>query len=308
MVSALGMSFDQAVAFEERVQADGLPFKVNFKPGFVYEHADLNLDNPQLQDVRVRRALVYAIDRAGLADALFAGKQPPALHFVSPRDPWYTDDPGIISVYRHSRREASRLLDEAGWQMGADGYRYNPQGERLRLTLMTTAGNKVREIVEVYLQDQWGGIGVDVRIQNEPARIFFGETTRKRLFDGAVMYAWTSSPESVPRSTLHSESIPSEANGWSGQNQPGWINPEVDALIEALDVEFDPARRKKLAQSILALYTSEVPVIPLYYRSEISVTPANLTGYQLTGHQVLDTDHVERWNLEPVTAAKEATP
>jgi peptide/nickel transport system substrate-binding protein len=308
MVSALGMSFDQAVAFEERVQADGLPFKVNFKPGFVYEHVDLNLDNPQLQDVNVRHALVYAIDRAGLADALFAGKQPPAVHFLSPRDPWYTDDPGKISIYRHSRREASRLLDEAGWQMQADGYRYNAQGERLRLTLMTTAGNKVREIVEVYLQDQWGGIGVDVRIQNEPARIFFGQTTRKRLFDGGAMYAWTSSPESSPRSTLHSENIPSEANGWSGQNQPGWINPEVDALIEDLEVEFDPARRKELAQSIVAHYTSDVPVIPLYYRSEISVTPANLTGYSLTGHQVHATDHVERWSLEPVVLPKAGTP
>ena len=308
MVSELGMSFDQAVAFQARVDAEGLPFKVNFKPGFLYEHVDLNLDNPLLQDVNVRRALVYAIDRDGLCDALFAGKQPPALHYVSPRDPWYTDDPDRIAVYPHSRREASRLLDEAGWRMRPDGYRYNAQGERLRLKLMTTAGNKVREIVEVYLQDQWGGIGVDVRIQNEPARIFFGETTRKRKFDGAVMYAWTSSPESIPRSTLHSGMIPSEANGWSGQNQPGWVKPEVDALIEELEVEFDADRRLELARQIMAHYTGDVPVIPLYYRSEVSVTPASLTGYSLTGHQVHATDHVERWNLEPVAAAERGAP
>jgi peptide/nickel transport system substrate-binding protein len=49
-------------------------------------------------------------------------------------------------------------------------------------------------------------------------------------------------------------------------------------------------------------YTSDVPVIPLYYRSNTSVTPANMTGYRLTATQVSATDHVERWSLEPVQA------
>jgi len=298
MVSSLGMSFDQALAFAKRVEADALPFHVNFQPGFVYEHVDLDLDNPVLKDANVRRALVYAIDRQGLVDALFEGKQPPALHFVSPLDPWFTDDPADIAYYEHSRRKANRLLDEAGWQMAADGFRYGADGQRLRLKLMTTAGNKTREVVQVYLQDQWRGIGVDVRIQNEPARIFFGQTTRKRQFEGAAMYAWSTSPENSPRSTLHSGWIPTEENGWSGQNQPGWANENVDRLVDALEVEFDPQRRLELIHGIIGLYTREVPVVPLYYRSDVSVTPANLTGYRLIAHQVQATNHVERWNLE----------
>jgi len=156
--------------------------------------------------------------------------------------------------------------------------------------------------VQVYLQDQWRGIGVDVRIQNEPARIFFGQTTRKRQFEGAAMYAWTQSPENSPRSTLHSGWIPTEENGWSGQNQPGWANESVDRLIEALEVEFDPLRRLDLIHEVIGYYTREVPVVPLYYRSDVSVTPANLTGYRLTAHQVHATNHVERWDLEQPTA------
>jgi peptide/nickel transport system substrate-binding protein len=298
MVSFLGMTFDQALAFADRVQAEGLPFDVNFQPSLIYEHIDLNLENPFLQDVNVRRALVYAIDREGLTNALFQGKQPPAVHNLAPLDPWFTDDPDKIVTYRHSRRKANALLDEAGWEMRADGFRYNADGERFRLRLMTTAGNQVREVVQVYLQDQWRGIGVDVRIQNEPARVFFGQTTRRRLYGGAAMYAWTSSPESSPRSTLHSSEIPTEANNWSGQNQPAWVNPRVDTLIEQLEVEFDAERRLELIHEILYHYTDDVPVIPLYYRSEVSVTPANLTGYRLPGHQVPASNHVERWNLE----------
>jgi peptide/nickel transport system substrate-binding protein len=304
MVSVLGMSFDQALAFADRVEAQDLPFVVNFQPSLVYEHLDLNLDNPFLEDVNVRRALVYAIDREGLTDALFGGRQPPALHNIAPLDPWYTDDPEKIVVYRHSRRKANRLLDEAGWTMGEDGFRYNAEGDRFRLRLMTTAGNQVREVVQVYLQDQWRGIGVDVRIQNEPARVFFGQTTRRRQFGGAAMYAWISSPESSPRSSLHSSEIPTEENSWSGQNQPGWVNHRVDELIEALEVEFDADRRVEIIHEILWHYTSDVPVIPLYYRSDTSVTPANLTGYQIPGHQVPESNHVERWNLEDPEGAR----
>jgi len=303
MVSTLGMSFDQALAFARRVEADALPFSVNFQAGFVYEHIDLDLDEPVLRDVRVRRALVHAIDRQRLTDALFEGRQPPALHFVAPADAWYTEDPERIVVYGHSRRTASRLLEEAGWTLGEDGFRYDAEGNRLRLRLMTTAGDKMREIVQVYLQDQWRAIGVDARIQNEPARIFFGQTTRKRLFDGAALYAWTQSPELSPRSTVHSEQIPSGDNGWSGQNSPGWANPRVDRLVEDLEAEFDPERRLDLIYEILWFYTSEVPVIPLYYRSNNSVTPANLTGYKLTAHQVHATNHVERWRLSPAASS-----
>lgn len=299
MVSALGMTFDQSLAFAHRVEAQALPFRVNFQPGLLYEHLDLDLDNPFLADLRVRRALVHAIDREGLTDALFDGRQPAALHNLSPLDPWFTDDPERIVVYRHSRRLANRLLDEAGWTFRDDGYRYDAEGRRLQLRLGTTAGNKVRELVQIYLQDQWRGIGVDVRIQNEPGRVFFGQTMRRRDFGGVAMYAWSSSPENNPRSTVSSPSIPTADNNWSGQNYPGWSNARVDELVDELDRAFDPNYRLDVIHEILWHYTNEVPIIPLYYRSDTSVTPINLTGYQLTGHQVSAANHVERWRLLP---------
>jgi peptide/nickel transport system substrate-binding protein len=178
--------------------------------------------------------------------------------------------------------------------------RYDAEGNPLRLRLSTTAGNKMREVVQVYLQDQWRAVGVDARIQNEPARIYFGNTMRRRLFDGAGMYAWIQSPELSPRTFVHSAQIPSEANGWSGQNNPGWVNKRADWLVEALEAEFDADQRLKLIHEILWHYTNDVPVIPLYYRTEVSVTPSNMTGYRVTAHQVYATNHVERWNLAEV--------
>lgn len=296
MISNLGMSFDQAIAFEKRVNENNLPYIVDFVPSLLYEHIDLQLGNPILQDIRVRKALVHAIDRDALSQALFEGKQPKALHSIAPIDRWYTDDPEKIVLYEYSPRTARKLLDEAGWTMGDDGYRYK-DGEKLSFQLMTTAGNKTRELVEAWLQEEWKKVGIEITIKNEPARVYFGETVRKSLFPAMAMFAWFSSPENNPRSTMHSSNIPTEENGWAGQNDPRWVNEEVDQLIEEIDVTFDHEKRKELVARILYHYTNEVPVIPLYYRTSNSVRPANMEGYHLAPHQFSEANHVEFWHL-----------
>lgn len=304
MISTLGMSFDQALAFNKKVENNDMPYEVKFQPSLVYEHLDINLDHPALKDLQVRKALVYSIDREGLTQALFEGKQPPALHNLAPLDPWYTSDPEKIVVYRHSRRKANRILDQAGWKKNEDGIR-EKNGVTLSFDLMTTAGNRIRELVQVYLQDQWKSIGIDIEIKNEPARVFFGKTTRRRQFEGLAMFAWISSPESNPRSTVSSESIPGDKNGWSGQNYPGWKNDRVNQLVDQLDLEFDEKKRLALIHEILYHYTNEVPVIPLYYRSDVSVIPENLKGHQITGHQFGATNQVENWRLVEMNEQKQ---
>lgn len=296
MISTLGLDFDQALAFEKKAKAENLPYDVHFTPSVTYEHIDLRLDNPILSDVRVRKALLFSINREDLVKALFDGKQQVAIHNVSPKDPWYTADPKSVTTYRYSKREAGKLLDEAGWKMGADGFR-TKDGKRLSLVFQTTAGNKTRELVQVYLQNQWKQAGIEVAVKNEPARVFFGETMSKRKFEGLALFAWVSSPENSPRSTLSSKAIPTSANGWSGQNYHGWKNAEVDKDLDALDTEFNPKKREALVHEILKNYTAEVPVLPLYYRSDISVTPKNLKNYKMSGHQFHETNNVEDWNL-----------
>ncbi|MBL7543622.1 MAG: peptide ABC transporter substrate-binding protein [Bdellovibrionaceae bacterium] len=295
-ISVLGLTFDQAIALEKKLKTEKADFKVEFEPSAVYEHIDLNLDNPILKDIAVRKALATAIDKDQLVKSLFEGKQPSAIHFMTKNDPWYTDDPKSITTYRYSKRQAIKMLEEAGWKAGPDGYRVK-DGKKLSLTFMTTAGNKIREAVQVYLQNQWKQVGVEVVIKNEPGRIFFGETAKKRKFDMA-MYAWVSTTEKNPRSTQHSEMIPTEKNGWSGQNQPGWRNARMDKLIEDMDLEFNSKKRGELAAEMLKLYTADLPVLPLYYRTDNAVIPNNLKNFKIPGHQFSETNAVEYWTLE----------
>lgn len=296
MVSALGFTFDQALAFEKRINENELPFKMSYKPSLTYEHIDLQIGkNEFLKELNVRKALVHAIDRDLLCNTLFEGKQKKAIHCLAPIDPWYTDDPEKVVLYRHSKRTARKLLDSAGWSVGEDGYRYK-DGEKLTFQIMTTAQDKTRENVEVFLQSEWKSVGVELTIKNEAARVYFGETIRKAKYPAMAMYAIYTIPENPPRE-YHSESIPTEENGFSGQNSMGWINEEVDSLIEQIELEFDFEKRRDISQKIMYHYTNEVPVIPLYYRSEAIVTPINLEGFESTGHLISSTNWAENWEL-----------
>ena len=289
----LGLSLDQALAFEKR---HGERYDVTYKAGLIYEHIDLNLDNPILKDKRVRHALLYALDRETLSRQLFAGRQPVAHSFVSPLD-WIAFDE--LVKYRYDTARAGALLDAAGWSAIKDGFRHNAAGERLMLELMTTAGNRTRETVQQVLQSQWRKLGIDVRLRNEPARVFFGETVRKRQYPSMAMFAWISSPENVPRTTMHSDHIPTPENNYAGQNDTGFRDAEADKLIEEIEVELDRDKRRLMWRRLQEIYVEELPALPLYFRADAFIVPKWLAGIEPTGHQYSTTLWVENWSVRP---------
>jgi peptide/nickel transport system substrate-binding protein len=287
----LGFSLDQALAFEKR---HGDRFTVLYKPSLSFEHVELNLDNPALADKRVRQALLYGVDRDAISKQLFAGRQPVAATGVSPLDWVHTDD---VRHYPYDPAKARALLDAAGWRGAPGEILRNAAGETLTLDLATTAGNRIRELVEQVLQSQWRDIGVDIHIKNQPARVLFGESVTKRRFTMAL-FAWSSAPENVPRSTLRSDEIPAAATGWRGQNYAGFKNAEMDRLIDAIEIELDRDRRAALWHRLQALYAEELPALPLFFRADPYVLPKWLKGVTPTGHQYPTTLWIEQWRVE----------
>ena len=286
----LGISIDQAMAFEERA-ANQFDFK--YKPGLIYEHIDINLGLPALKDLRVRRALIHAIDREAISKILFGGHQPVAHGQTNPLDSVYYPK---IPKYDFNPNKAKALLQDAGWrQNGPRDIRQNAHGVPLSFVFMTTAGNKPRELIQQVLQSQWRKIGIDVRIRNEPPRVYFGETVTKRKFRGLAMYAWLSAPRNIPRSTLHSEMIPSEGNGWSGQNYTGYSNPRLDKVLDAVEIVCEPQANTALWNELQTIYSTELPVLPLYFRATPFVLPKWLKGIRPTGHQYTTTLWIEEW-------------
>ncbi len=286
-----GLSIDQALSFERR---HGDDYQVIYKPGLIYEHMDVALDNPVLSDVRVRKALLHGIDRQAISDKLFAGKQPVAHTQTNPLDSVYYDG---APKYTYDPSTAASLLDKAGWPLAADGVRRHADGTQLQFDLMTTAGNKSRELVQQVLQSQWKELGVEVTIRNEPARVFFGETVSKRKFNGLAMFAWLSSPQSIPRSSLHSEMIPTEENAWAGQNYTGYASAKMDKIIDDLELVCEPEANRKLWEEMQTLYAEDLPALPLYFRASSYILPKWLKGVRPTGHQYTSTNWIEEWTV-----------
>ena len=287
----LGLTLDQGLALSKRAQDR---FNFLFEPGLIYEHIDLNMDNPILKDLRVRQALLHSINRDQLSERLFEGRQPVAHTWVNPRDRGFHQG---AKRYAFDPAVARRLLDEAGWRPGQGGIRMK-DGQRLSFEFATTAGNRVRELVQQALQSQWRDVGIEVVIKNEPARTFFGQTMRQRTYTGLAMYAWSSTPDNPPVVTLRSDNIPTQANNFSGSNYPGFNNAEMDRLINATQSELDPDKRKALWAQMQDIYTAELPVLPLYFRADVFVIPKWLTGVRPTGHNVSTTHWIEFWRAQ----------
>ena len=85
----VGLTLDQVLVLQGQYPTR---FTYAYKPNLAYTHVDLQLDNPILADVRVRRALLLGLDRQSMVDKLMGGRVPVANGFVNPQEPQYTAD------------------------------------------------------------------------------------------------------------------------------------------------------------------------------------------------------------------------
>ena len=284
-VTAIGITFDQGMQLETRKSPHT---RVNFVTSLIWEHIGVNMDNPILSDFRVRKAFILAIDRESVTKTLFAGRQPVAHGFYAPQH-WAYDDMTVVKHF-FNPAESRRLLEEAGWKVGADGFR-SKDGKRLTIILETTAGNTVREQVQSILKAQLKDVGIDLDIsKNRPPSAFFATAYfYGRKWPDMVMFAWISSPTSIGDTIFRQDMIPTPENEYSGQNIYGWRNAEATDLLVKASREMSDIKRKEYCARAQQLMTEELPVIPLYYRVNVDTSKINLASVrplQLAGQYI----------------------
>ena len=284
-----GLTLDRVLALEARHPQR---FRYLYKTTTSFSHLDVNLEHPALKDRRVRQALLLASDRAAIARQIYGGKVAVAHSSVNPLQWMAAAD---IRQYAFDPAAAKRLLDEAGWSDIQGGIRHNAAGERLSFSLAGVAGIKANELVMSVLAAQWRQVGIDARIRGQPARVFFGDTLQHRKFDGLAFFAWIVSPESVPRTIVHSAMIPAPANGWQGQNFTGYRSPEMDSLIDGIERELDRDKRRALWHRYQALYAEDLPALPMFFGTVGFVMPLWLEGVRPTGQSATSSLWVEEW-------------
>ncbi len=267
------LSFDEWVELER--QAGGR-VKVFWRPGLFWEHIDFNLDNPLLQDVRVRRALAHGINRVQISQQLFGGRQPVSHTYLPPRHPGYTE---AVEKYSYDPARARRLLQEAGFAPGPDGVMRNAAGQRLQFEINTTAGDPIREQTEQIIQQQLRQIGVEITILNFPPRVLFPEILGRRKFKALSMYAFVFAPEDDCNGSYTSDGIPNEGNNWKGANSPGYRSAEMDRTCKAISREIDEEKRNRLLNESAKIFSHDLPALPLYNRLIVSAAKPALRNF-----------------------------
>jgi len=286
----LGLTLDQILALAKTQAAR---FDFAFLPSVAsYEHLAVNLDNPLLADKRVRQAMMMAIDRKTIVARLFDNRFEVADSFKHPTQFGY--DPAVRK-YPFDPKAARALLAEAGFKPGADGILLSATGARFSIDLVSTAGNRTRELIEQVIQTSLKSVGIDVVIKNEPARVMFGETLRHRSFTGLVLFQTDMQLDYVPVIYFSSGYIPSADNSFSGLNYMDFHSETMDQAIAAARQELDPAKRRALWKPILDEYADVLPELPLYFPATGLITPKWMTGIQNPERYGNITSWIEEW-------------
>jgi peptide/nickel transport system substrate-binding protein len=250
--------------------------------------------HPFLSDYNVRRALSLAIDRSILVQVGYgeAGKVgcnvlPAPAIYVSVAN----DECMIQNV-----EEANRLLDEAGWVLGADGIRVK-DGVRLSI-LYQTSTNSVRQGTQALVKQMWEAIGVETELRNIDAAVFFGgdpasPDTYGKFFADIEMYTNTfdgTDPEAYMGNWVFGE-ISGPENDWLGNNIPRWTNPDYDALVAEMAGTAALEDRAELAKQMNDMLMQDYVMIPLVTRGDVSAIVNTLLGVRFN---VWDS---EEWNI-----------
>jgi peptide/nickel transport system substrate-binding protein len=148
---------------------------------------------------------------------------------------------------------------------------------KLSFSNSTTAGNKVREQAQQYLQQTWREAGVDMQINNMPAAVIWGDYFNLSEYD-SVMVGWNHTPDPDATSRFHSAYIPAQGGG--GQNTPQYKNSELDAFLEQGVRELDQEKRAAIYQEVQRILRDDLAYLPIFQYVMPEGTKAGLENYK----------------------------
>lgn len=216
--------------------------------------------HPALTEVAVRQALHHAIDKQELIDRVTGGYGEVATSIVPNVFSTIWWEPSDDVRVDFDLEEANRILDEAGYAMGADGVRETPDGEPLVFTFGVDAGVAERESAALFIAEWWEEIGVGVEQ-------IIADDVHDQFYAGDIDFTftgWGINPD--PTYNLNRQScsqLPVEPPG--GNSDAFYCNEHYDGLVTQQSSETDADTRAGiLAETQEILYT-DAPLIFLWY-------------------------------------------
>jgi len=142
------------------------------------------------------------------------------------------------------------------------------------------------------LQQQWRAVGVEMKINNKPAAVLFGDFYRMSKFE-TIIIGMAMGPDPEHSFRLHSKYIP--AKGGLGRNSIAYENAEVDRLLDAGVRDIDREKRKKVYFRLQEVLADEVPYLPIYHFVNIRGTRKGVEGFRPNANMQEYTWNTNEW-------------
>lgn len=261
-------------AFQRATRVENAQVRKAGGPNF--RHFTFNSKAGLLQDLTIRQAVVYGLDRQSIAASDLAGidwpVQPLNNHVFLQGQAGFVDTASVTGL-DYNPEKARTILDEAGWVVGDDGIR-EKDSQKLVLSFTQLATVKASENEALQAQSMLKEIGIQLNIVTVPISRF-GPTLTGHEFE-IIAFSWIGTP--YPFSGIK------QLYGTGSESNFAQLSmPEVDELATQIATETDPEKRIALANQTDKIIWENVHTLPLYQRPELIAVRRDLANYGAFG-------------------------
>ncbi len=221
----------------------------------------MNVEKKPLDDVKVRQALNYALDKDAIIKAVYFG-QGTLMNSPLPPGTYYDK---TLPGYPFN-------LDKAKQLMAASS---SPSGFPLDLTI--SSGNSIHQAIATIAKDQWSKIGVTLNIQQLESSVL-----RQSYRDGKLTMwpgGWTNDMNDPTEVTNYI--IRGGASPWAGWTH--YNNPDLNDKISKADLEQDAKKREAAYAEIQKIYVDAAPMVMISYPPETGAYQKYVDGFFIDG-------------------------
>jgi peptide/nickel transport system substrate-binding protein len=264
-------------------------------PGLEFEHIDFNQADPYLAKLSVREAIAHGANRQSIitrtVGEISKGIIPLGSRMLVPSQKGYKG-----TSYAYAPGASRRLLQQAGFKKGSDGYvqpSYGPQkGKDLTFTMQSTSGNSIRAETEVLFQAQMKAIGIKITIQNYDANTF-----GNNLPNGAYQiaeFAWVNTPFVSENQPIYCSYTNTTMCGFNWTHS---ASAQVDALMNAGSAAASTASEVGDYNKADSILWRTMVTLPLYQTPQFFAWSNSLKGVLPNTSSVGVTWNAEDWRI-----------
>ncbi|HJU55247.1 MAG TPA: ABC transporter substrate-binding protein [Pyrinomonadaceae bacterium] len=249
--------------------------QVNAFTGANIVYLGFNVQSPPLDNVKLRQAIAYSIDRETLIRDLLLG-QAKAAHSILPEESWaysaeqkYTFDPA----------RAKQLLDEAGYRdPDGDGPQMRlPKPINFKISSASVATRQYVDVIRNYLNK----VGIPVEIETVENNTLLAQLRQGSFQMTTSRWVGGNQDPIFLRDLFHSGEIPTESR--ASRNRSRYKNPDLDRILDEAVNTADRAKSVSLYRQAQEILNRDLPMIPLWYPANMVVSSKKVGNIKVDG-------------------------